>query len=161
MTTVGWKFLGAFLIGSLLMIVLAFTVYRRSYYYQKARAEAGIGPEKPGLRSRVVTLLLLLAMILFFVLVDLWLLPDAPATFWFLAAFNLALIALISMFDALFIDYYLLLVARPAVLRLPEGQPTREAMKRHVRLQFTKGWFFKIPIALLAAAVAGFADHPI
>ncbi len=57
--------------------------------------------------------------------------------------------ALLSLFDALFIDYFLLLVWRPAVLKLPEGQPTR-----NVRLQLVKGWIFIVPIALLGPAFA-------
>jgi hypothetical protein len=147
------KFCAAFALGAVLMLVLSFTVYRKSYYYQKARAEAGGLGEKPGLRSRLVTVAILLAMILFFVLFDLWISSGESESFAFLAALNLLLAALLSLFDALFIDYFLLLVWRPTLLRLPEGQPTRASMLRHIRVQFTLGWIFKALVAIPAAAI--------
>ena len=134
------------------MLVLSFTVYRKSYYYKKAKAEMVGVAEKPGILSRLVTLLILFSMILFFALADLWISFDDSYTFWFLSALNLLLVALLSVFDALFIDLFLLVVWRPALLRLPEGQPTRDSMIRHIKLQLTAGWLFKVPIAFLAAA---------
>jgi hypothetical protein len=131
------KSLGAFAVGAVLMLVLSFTVYRKSYYYKKAEAEMLGIAEKPRILSRLVTAIILLAMILFFA---------------FLSVFNLLLAALLSLFDALFIDYLLLVAWRPALLRLPEGQLTRDSMLRHIKLQFTAGWLFKMLIALLAAA---------
>lgn len=65
------KFLAAFAVGAILMLILSFTVYRQSYYYKKAMAEVNGGVEEPGKRSRLVTVAILLAMILFFVLFDL------------------------------------------------------------------------------------------
>jgi hypothetical protein len=134
------------------MLVLSFTVYRKSYYYKKAKAEMVGVAEKPGILSRLVTLLVLFSMILFFALADLWISFDDSYTFWFLSALNLLLVALLSIFDALFIDLFLLVVWRPSLLRLPEGQPTRDSMLRHIKLQFTAGWLFKVPIAFLSAA---------
>ena len=134
------------------MLVLSFTVYRKSYYYKKAKAEMVGVAEKPGILSRLVTLLILFSMILFFALADLWISFGDSYTFWFLSALNLVLIALLSLFDALFIDLFLLVVWRPALLQLPEGQPTRDSMMGHIKLQFTAGWLFKVPIAVLSAA---------
>lgn len=134
------------------MLVLSFTVYRKSYYYKKAKAEMVGVAEKPGILSRLVTLLILFSMILFFALADLWISFGDSYTFWFLSALNLVLVALLSLFDALFIDFFLLVVWRPALLHLPEGQPTRDSMMRHIKLQFTAGWLFKVPIAFLSAA---------
>lgn len=136
------------------MLVMSFTVYRKSYYYKKALAEAAGVPKKPGTKSRLVTVAILLVMILCVAAFDLWIATEASHSFAFLAAFNLLLIALLSLFDALFIDLFLLVIWRPAILRLPEGQPTRESMLRHIKLQFSKGWIFKVPIAVLAAALA-------
>jgi hypothetical protein len=93
-------------------------------------------------------------MILFFALVDLWMSTDVSESFASIFALNLLLITLLSLFDALFIDYFLLLVWRPAFWRLPEGQPTRDRMMHHIRAQFTLGWLFKVPIALLAAGLS-------
>lgn len=146
------KSLCAFGVGAVLMLVLSFTVYRKSYYYKKAKAEMVGVAERQGVLSRLVTLMILLSMILFFAVVDLWISSSESYTFVFLSAFNLLLVTLLSLFDALFIDLFLLVVWRPALLRLPEGQPTRDSMLRHVKLQFTAGWLFKVPIAVLAAA---------
>lgn len=74
--------------------------------------------------------------------------------FLFLAALNLGLAAVLSLFDALFIDLFLLVVWRPPWLNLPEGQPTRESMLRHIKLQFTAGWIFKIPRAIVGAVLS-------
>lgn len=148
------KLLIAFTAGAILMLVLSFTVYRKSYYYKKAMAEAGVTVRKPRLASRLVTVGIMLAMILFVVLFDLWVAADESRSFAFLSALNLTLVALLSLFDAFFIDWVLLVVWRPAILRLTEGQPTRESMLHHIKKQFTVGWIFKLPIALLGAALA-------
>jgi len=148
------KTLTAFAVGAVLLVVLSFTVYRQSYYYQKGRAEAGGTVEKPGMRSRLVTVAILLGMIQFIALFDLWVLAGGMRSFVFLSALNLGLVALLSLFDGLFIGLFLLVVWRPAVLRLPEGQPTRDSMFGHLKVQFTAGWILKVPIAVLAAAPA-------
>ena len=149
-----WKSIYAFAVGAVLMILLSFTVYRKSYYYKMAEAEMQVAAQKPGILSRLVTALILLTMILYFALVDLWVTSGGPAGFDFLVLYNLVLVALLSLFDALFIDIFLLLVWRPAFWRLPEGQPTLAKMMQHIKLQFTKGWLFKLPIAVLAAGTA-------
>jgi len=148
-----WKFLVAFAAGAVLMLVISFTVYRKSYHYKKAMSEAGLG-EEPGLLSRFVTAAFVLVTILFMALFDLWVAAGEARSFWFLSALNLGLVALISLFDALFIDYFLLVVWRPAILRLPEGRPTRDSMLKHIKIQFTAGWIFKVPIAVLGAALS-------
>ena len=148
------KSLSTFAAGAVLMLLLSFTIYRQSYYYKKAKAEANGAAAKPGILSRLVTLMFLLAMIFFFVLFDLWVASDGPYTFVLLVALNLVLVAFLSAFDALFIDLFLLVIWRPTVLRLPPGQPTRESMVHHIKRQFTAGWLFKVPIALTAAAVS-------
>jgi hypothetical protein len=148
------KSLCAFAVGAVLMLALSFTVYRKSYYYKRAQAEMADAAEKPGVLGRLVTLAILFSMILFFVIVDLWIASGGSYTFILLSGFNLALVALLSLFDALFIDLFLLVVWRPALLQLPEGQPTRDSMLRHIKLQFTAGWLFKVPIAVLAAVFA-------
>jgi hypothetical protein len=152
MGTLIYKSLCTLVVGAVLMLVLSFTVYRKSYYYKKAKAEAVDVGERPGILSRLVTLLILFSMILFFALADLWMSFGASYTFWYLSALNLVLIALLSLFDALFIDLFLLVIWRPALLQLPEGQPTRDSMMRHIKLQLTAGWLFKVPIAFLGAA---------
>lgn len=147
-----FKFLGAFIAGAGLLLGLSFTIYRKSYYYKKAMAEAGLG-EKPAARSRLVTAAMMFAMIAFFALFDLWVVSGEARSFVFLAALNLGLIAFLSLFDALFTDYFVLVVWRPACLHMPEGQPTRESMLRHIKLQLTAGWIFKVPIAILGATL--------
>lgn len=151
------KFIITFTVGAFLLFALSFTVYRKSYYYKRAMAEAGLSEEKPKKRSKLVTLAILLVIILFFVFFDLWITSARVSTFLFLSAINLGLIALLSLFDALFIDLYVLVIWRPVFLHLPEGQPTRASMLRHIKTQFTKGWIFKVPIALAAAALATLA----
>ena len=136
------------------MLVLSFTIYQKSYYYKKVQAMASGVAKKPGILSRLVTLMILLAMILFVVFFDLWISSGELKSFLFLAVINLLLVALLSLFDALFIDYFLLLVWRPAFLHLSEGQPTRDSMLRHIKLQFTAGWIFKLPIAVIAAMLS-------
>ena len=143
----------ALVVGAMLMLLLSFTIYRQSYYYKKTMAEAGIAG-KPATRSRLVTVAILLAMILSLALFDLWVLSGETHSFVFLAALNLGLVALLSLFDALFIDFFLLVVWRPALLHLPNGQPTRDSMVRHMKRQFTAGWLFKVPMAVLGAASA-------
>jgi hypothetical protein len=107
---------------------------------------------RPGLQARLVTVLIFVLMVLFFVLFDLWISADASYSFEYLVVSNLVLAILLSLFDALFIDYLLLLSWRPAVLHLPQGMPTREWMHRHMRVQFTVGWLFTTLIAVLGAA---------
>jgi len=145
------KLITVLITGAVLLFVLSFTVYRKSYYYQKAQAEMLGVVRKPGLLSRFVTVGIMLSMILFFAFGDLWIFPDNSYSFVLIFALNLLLIILLSLFDALFIDYFLLLVWRPAFWRLPEGQPTHDRMMHHIKVQFTVGWLFKVPIALLAA----------
>jgi hypothetical protein len=152
------KFMITFAVGAFLLFVLSFTVYRKSYYYKKAMAEAGVSDEKPRRRSQLVTLAMLLVMILFFVLFDLWITPAHAYTFLLLSAINLGLIALLSLYDALFIDLFVLLIWRPSFLHLPKGQPTRASMMHHIKMQFTRGWIFIVPMALAAAALATFTS---
>lgn len=151
------RFLAALGAGAVLMTVLSFTVYRRSYYYKRHMAEAGVSTKRPGILSRLITVVILLAMILFVALFDLWILSAEPYSLAALAALNLLLVTLLSLFDALFIDIFMLLIWRPAFLHMPEGQPTRAAMERHVKLQFTKGWIFMAPMAIVAAVFARLA----
>lgn len=154
MIVIFFKSLVALAAGAILMLLLSCSVYRRSYYYKKAMAEADGVAREPSRWSRIVTLGILLIMILFIALFDLWIFSGEERTFVVLSALNLGLVALLSLFDALFIDLYLLLVWRPALLGLPEGQPTRDSMLRHIRRQFTSGWVFKVPIAVLGAALS-------
>ena len=119
MGTLIYKSLCALVVGAVLMLVLSFTVYRKSYYYKKAQAEMASAVKKPGILSRLVTLMILLSMILFFAIVDLWISSGESYTFVFLSVFNLLLVALLSLFDALFIDLFLLVIWRPALLCLP------------------------------------------
>jgi hypothetical protein len=147
------KSLVAFAVGAILMLALSFTVYRQSYYYKKAEAEMHGIQHKPGILSRIVTVVILLMMILFFVLTDLWISSPELHSFAFFLIYNLILAGSLSLFDTLFIDIFVLLVWRPAVLRLPKGQPTRKQMSHHVKNQLTWGWIVKFLIALLAAAV--------
>lgn len=144
-----------FLIGALLLLILSFTAYRRSYYYQKAQADMGLAPNRrPTVASRLVTLAILTTMVGLLTLADLWFTADAPLPFVTLALLNLLLVTLLSTFDAIAIDWLILLVWRPAFLNLPPGQPTPAYMRTHIRKQFTLGWLFKLPIALLAAGLA-------
>ena len=136
------------------MFALSFTIYRKSYYYKRAQAKGNGKAEKPGISSRLVTLMIFLLIVLFILLFDLWISAGEGKSFIFLAVINLLLVALLSLFDAWFIDHFTLLVWRPAFLRLPAGQPTREIMSRHIKLQLTAGWIFKLPIALIAAGIA-------
>lgn len=147
------KLLAAFTAGALFFVLISFTVYRKSYYYKKARAEAGAG-ETPDRKSLLVTLAIMLVMVLSLVGFDLWVLTDEGIGFLRLLIINLGLVSALSLFDALVIDWLLLLVWRPTFLQLPAGQPTQEYMARHIRVQFTKGWIFKIPISVLGAGAA-------
>jgi hypothetical protein len=140
-------------IGAVLMLVLSFTVYRKSYYYKKTQAEMLGVKQKPGIQSRIVTLMILVGMILILAVVDLWISSGKSYSFGFMFGLNLLLIVILSLYDALFIDVFILLVWRPAILRLPEGQPTQDLMMRHIKMQFTAGWLFKLPIALLSAGL--------
>lgn len=118
-------------------------------------ADEDTSVKKPGLLSRLVTVMILTLMISFITIFDLWILPGESYSCLSLIFLNLVLVALLSLFDALFIDLFLLVIWRPSFLRLTEGLPTRDSMLRHIKLQFTLGWIFKVPIAVLAAAFAG------
>jgi hypothetical protein len=148
-----YKSLIVLVVGAVLMLVLSFTVYRKSYYYKKAQAEMLGVKQKPGTKSRMVTVMIMFAMILILAIADLWISSGKSYSFGFMFGFNLLLIAILSLYDALFIDVFILLVWRPAILRLPEGQPTRDLMIRHIKMQFTLGWLFKFPIAFLSAGL--------
>lgn len=148
------KFFFTFILGAILMLVLSFTIYRKSYYYKKSVADVDKSVKKPGILSRLITVMILISMISFFTIFNLWVLSGESYSYIFLIFLNLALVALLSLFDALFIDFFLLVIWRPPLLRLPEGLPTRDSMLRHVKLQFTFGWIFKVPIAIFAATFA-------
>jgi hypothetical protein len=128
------KLIAVLTTGAILLFVLSFTVYRKSYYYQKAQAEMLGVARKPGILSRLVTIGIMLSMILFFAFVDLWISPHVSYSFVLIFVLNLLLIMLLSLFDALFIDYFLLLVWRPAFWQLPEGQPTQDRMMHHIKV---------------------------
>jgi hypothetical protein len=149
-----FKSVVALIIGAIFMLALSFTIYRKSYYYKKAQAEMSGTAQKTGLSSRLVTLAILLMMILFLGLFDLWVSSSVSFSFFSLVLYNLVFVALLSLFDALFIDLFLLVVWRPKLLGLPEGQPTRDSMLHHIKMQFTAGWLFKVPIAFCAAAIS-------
>ena len=146
------KFFVMFFIGALSMLVISFSFYRKSYFYKKSQAKDKAG--KPGLSSYLVTLTILLMFVASLFLFDLWISTDRVFSFFQYAGLNLLLAALLSAFDALFIDYFILLVWRPSFLKSPEGFPTRAKMLRHIKLQFSLGWIFKIGIAVLAAGLA-------
>jgi hypothetical protein len=137
--------------GMVFFLVLSFTIYRKSYYYKKARAEMEGSSISPGILSRIVTFSIALGMIFLLFLADEWIFAGLDPTFVFLILANTLLVTLLSTFDAVFIDIFILLKWRPAFLNLPEGQPTSSHMKQHVRRQFTYGWLFKIPFILLAS----------
>lgn len=148
------KFAAAFLSGAFLMLLMSFTVYRKSYYYQKARAENLDMPERPVKGSHLVTLLILLVMILFLAVAVVWIAGEESAGFRNDLLYSLALVSSLSLFDALVIDWLILAIWQPAFL-LPEGlHPSREAMRHHIRRQLTFGWVFKLPMAFLAAGLA-------
>lgn len=154
-----FKFLVTFVMGSFLMVLLSFTIYRRSYYYMKAKEQINPTSKKPGILSRLVTVMILLMMVVFLSLFNLWLLLDTPYSFGYLFLITLILIFCISLFDALFIDYFMLLKWRPKLLKLPEGQPTKTYMISHIKKQFTFGWIFKIIIAILAVAFSSIVNQ--
>jgi len=142
----------AFVFGCILFLLISFTIYRKSYFYQKARAKAQ-GEEEPSKKSLLVTLFIMALMVLSLGGFNLWVLAGGERSILYLFLLNLGLITSLSLFDALVIDILLLLVWRPSILNLPAGQPTREYMKRHIQIQFTKGWIFKLPMALIGAVI--------
>lgn len=150
------QFLSAYRSGAALLVLISFTIYRKSHYYRKAQAEASGSAEEKGKGGWIVTVGILLFMVGFLVLFDLWIRPQVGGFFHILAGCTLLLVLFLSAFDAFFIDSFLLIVWRPRILRLPDGFPTVESMRRHVALQFSKGWIFKVPIALTAAVIAAF-----
>ncbi len=153
MDTILFKFLVAFVIGAVVFLLISFTIYRKSYYYQKARAEAE-GGEVPAQKSILVTIFILLVMVLSMASFDCWVLSGGERSYAYLLTLNLGLVTSLSLYDALFIDLFTLLVWRPKFFNLPEGQPTREQMVQHIKVQFTKGWIFKLPLALLGPEAA-------
>jgi len=152
------KYLAAFGIGALLLLIVSFTIYPKSYFYKKMAVENGRSGDKPGLGSYLVTILIFACAIALFVLFDIWLLSDNPYPFIALSIHNLVLAFLLSIFDAFFIDHLILLVWRPKFLNLPPGLPTRAAMARHIRVQFSLGWIFLVAIALSSAGLASLTN---
>jgi len=139
------------LFGMVFFLVLSFTIYRKSYYYKKARAEMAGTSTSPGIISRIVTFMTSLVMVFLMFLADEWILSGSDPGIGVLVLVNALLVTLLSLFDAIVIDILILIKWRPAFLNLPEGQPTYAYMKKHVRKQFTYGWLFKIPFILLAS----------
>jgi hypothetical protein len=138
-------------IEAILMFVLLFTVYCKTYFYIKAHAEILGITRKPGTLSRYVAVGILVAMILFFALSGLWISSHITYHFVPIYPLNLILIVLLSLFDALFIDFFLLLKWPRLLWGFPEGQPTRDRMMQHIKVQFAVGGLFKIAVVLLAA----------
>lgn len=97
-------------------------------------------------------------MVSFVSVFDLWVLRDTPYPLGYLFLITLILIFCISLFDALFIDYFTLLKWRPKFLKLPEGQPTQSYIISHIKKQFTFGWIYKIIIAVLGVAFSGIVN---
>jgi hypothetical protein len=110
--------------------------------------------EKPGLTSYLFTALFLLVAVGLFFAFDVWISNGASFSFIQYSGLNLLLAAFLSAFDALFIDYFILLVWRPSFLAGKEEFPARERMLRHIKLQFSYGWIYKVALALIAAGLA-------
>lgn len=154
MSVLIFQFLVAFIVGSILMVGLSFTIYRKSFYYKKAKGQFNSTSQKPGLLSRLVTITILLMMVIFFTGFDLWVLSSKSYSYMMLFLITFFLVTCLSLFDVLFIDYFILLKWRPKFLHIPEGHPTQEYIHQHIKKQFTLGWIFKFIIIILAVSIS-------
>ncbi|MBN2049271.1 MAG: hypothetical protein JW760_02400 [Spirochaetales bacterium] len=125
------------------MLVFSFTLYQRLLLLKKS---------KTGKTLLIISYIpVLLVMSGFFVLFDFFTFRGSSVSFSFLFITNLLLITLLSLFDALFIDWIILVLWKPAFIKKSKDDfPKPEKMYKHIVVQFTLGWVFKIPLALIS-----------
>ena len=140
-----------FFAGIMLLNATVYLVYKTGIVY-KSRNKNGLMKKDMPITGSVVTAVFMIMILAFFVLFDYLSLHSFKMGFLQVAAANLVLTLLLSLYDALFIDIFVLAIWKPGFLDIPK-EVTMESMKTHVKKQFTLGWVFKIPIVLISAFI--------
>lgn len=80
---------------------------------------------------------------------------DAGSTLYEIVGGTALLMALLVVFDSLFIDLFLRGKIIPLILKVPDSS-TIELMKKHVMNTLTFGWFVIIPVVLISSVLSYF-----
>ncbi len=142
-----------FLIGCLLLIILTIIVYKTGLVH-KTRDSAGHLQKKQSIFGSLILLIVFLLIISFFLLFQIFSFND-KSTFLEIITGTSILMALLLLFDSLFIDLLLIGKIRPKFLNIPT-ETTIKTMKIHVIKTFTIGWIFIIPIILISSLIKYF-----
>lgn len=143
-----WFFLGAFLI-----LLISFTVYQKSYAFIKLNKKEKLSGNKKTIGLFFTTLIISL-MLCFVTCFDISFFKDQIQVYlWNVFLINLLLVFFLSLFDALFIDLFILMIWKPKILNIPQNRPAIDFMKQHIKIQFSYGWIYKIMLALLGASI--------
>lgn len=144
-----WIGLGvSFLAGAFLLTLVVLFVFRTGIVYSNREEDGTLKKEMP-LKGYAVMGLTLVLILAFLVLCDYLAFRDVSAGLVRILIFNMLLITLLSLYDGLIIDLWVLGKVRPRILHLPDAV-TMDSMKYHVKKQFTAAWALKIPLALVS-----------
>lgn len=143
--TLIWFFIGANLLHA---VVIAFSY--SGLLYSKYDEEGRIKKTVPvkGILSTVFSLAVIMAL---FISYNYFLFKHSEQiNFLAILLANFILLIMLDLYDALFIDIFVIGIWRPKILKLKEYF-SLASMKTHVRKQFTIGWILKIPLLLITS----------
>lgn len=135
-----------FIIGDILILLLSFLIYGK---IQK-KYDIDKNNKKIKLYKKLLSIFILISSSSLIFLFDYFTFYKSGINnFVTILLFNILLVFLISLFDALFIDLFILVYWKPKFLNIDKDKPSLDYMKKHIFLQFTFGWIFKIVIAII------------
>ncbi|MGD9202519.1 MAG: hypothetical protein PVI26_13230 [Chitinispirillia bacterium] len=141
-----WFFIGANLLN---IIVVVFS--RTGIIYSKYN-EKGELKKKVPLRGILSSFLMLLVIFLFFIIFDYFTFGRADSlNFISVLLVNFTLLLLVDLYDAFFIDLFVIGFWKPKFLKLRDYY-TMDSMKTHVKKQFTIAWIIKVPVVLICSS---------
>jgi hypothetical protein len=145
MTILLWSLIGA---GLLNIVVFIFS--RTNVIYTKYDRNGELKKKVP-LKGGLFTLLMLVLIIAFFMGFDYFMFRDGPTPAYpAILGVNTVLLLLLDLYDAFFIDLFVLGWWKPGFLHLRDYYSLR-SMQAHVKRQFTRAWALKIPLLLVSS----------
>ncbi|MBN1409447.1 MAG: hypothetical protein JW969_01290 [Spirochaetales bacterium] len=139
-----------FLITGLALFNLLIIFLFRSGVMYKSREKDGTLKKKMSINGLFVLITGLVVIIAFFLVYDYFTFRNRD--FLTVLLGNFFLFLFFDLYDAFFIDLFVLCKWRPSFLKIRE-ELSFESMKKHLKSQFTLGWIFKIPIILISTLV--------
>jgi len=144
-TLIIWFFIGANLLN-IVVIIFSYTGLLYSKYDKEGRIK-----KKVPLKGFLSTIFGLVIIMILFVFYDYSLFKESEQINYFdILLANFILLFLLELYDALFIDIFVIGLWRPKFLKLKDYY-SLGSMRTHVKKQFTIAWIMKIPLLLLSS----------